>query len=78
MPAAYPLLSVGALLLAVLLFDLITVKFHLHPAERLPKRNDDLDLFDLMRARRSCRSFQIRKLTSADHKELMDIVRLSK
>jgi hypothetical protein len=69
------LIAAAALLLAVLLFDLITVKLHLHPAERLPKRNDDLDLFDLMRARRSCRSFQIRKLTSADYKALMDIVR---
>ena len=74
--AAIPFVFVGALLLAVLTFDLLTVKFRLHPHERLPKRNDDLELFDLMRARRSCRSFQTRKLTSADYDELMEYVRL--
>jgi len=65
----------GALLLLVFIFDLITVKFRLRFPEGLPKRNDGLDLFDLMRARRSCRSFQVRKLTSADHAELMETVR---
>ncbi len=65
---------VGYLLLAVEAFDLVTVKFRLRPRERLPKRNDDLELFDLMRARRSCRSFQTRKLTSADYNELMESV----
>jgi len=65
----------GALLLLVFTFDLITVKFRLRFPERLPKRNDDLGLFDLMRARRSCRSFQTRKLTPADHAELMESVR---
>jgi hypothetical protein len=64
----------GFLLLIVFTFDLITVKFRLRFPERLPKRNDDLGIFDLMRARRSCRSFQTRKLTPADHKELMESV----
>ncbi len=64
----------GFLLLIVFTFDLITVKFRLRFPERLPKRNDDLGIFDLMRARRSCRSFQTRKLTSADHNELMESV----
>ena len=67
---------VGSILLAVLVFDLVTVKFRLRFPERLPKRNDDLGTFDLMRARRSCRSFQTRKLTSTDFKELMGYVRL--
>ena len=66
---------VGYLLLAVEIFDLITVKFRLRPHERLPKRKDDLGLFDLMRARHSCRSFQTRKLTSANRNELMESVR---
>ena len=66
---------VGYLLLTVEIFDLITVKFRLRPRERRPKRNDDLELFDLMRARRSCRSFQTRKLTSADYNEMMESVR---
>ena len=65
----------GYLLGIIALFDLVTVKFKLHPPERLPKRNDDLDLFDLMRARHSCRSFQTRKLTETDHSELMESVR---
>ena len=66
--------ALGYLLGIVILFDLVTVKFKVHPPERLPKRNDDLDLFDLMRARHSCRSFQPRKLTKADHAELMQAV----
>ncbi len=61
----------AAILLMILIFDLATVKFHLHPKERLPKRNDNMDKFDLIRSRRSCRSFQNRKLTSSDHKKIM-------
>ena len=75
MPLMYSFVFAGSLLLAVLMFDLLTVKFHLHPPEHLAKRNDDLGMFDLMRARRSCRSFQARKLTSADYSELMEYVR---
>jgi hypothetical protein len=67
---------VGTLLLAVLVFDLFTVKFRVRFREHLPERNDDLGMFDLMRARRSCRSFQTRKLIPADFNELMDYVRL--
>lgn len=66
----------GTLLLAILIFDLITVKLRLRFPERLPQRNDELELFDLMRSRRSCRSFQTRKLTSDDHSELMESVHL--
>ena len=64
----------GFLLLMVFTFDLVTVKFRLRFPERLPQRNDSLDIFDLMRARRSCRSFQTRKLTPADYDELMESV----
>ncbi|MEZ4661234.1 MAG: nitroreductase family protein [Caldilineaceae bacterium] len=74
--AAAPFALGGLLLSAVLIFDLITVKFRLRPPEHLPKRNDELNLFDLMRSRRSCRSFQTRKLTPADYAELMASVRL--
>jgi hypothetical protein len=73
-PVAIPFFIIGDLILAVLVFDLVTVKFRFRPPERLPKRNDDLGLFDLMRIRRSCRSFQIRKLTSTDYDELMGFV----
>ncbi len=73
---AHLLSVIAVLFLIVLMFDILTVKFRLHPQERLPKRNNELDRFDLMRARRSCRSFQTRKLTHADHSELMKSVRL--
>lgn len=72
--AVVPFVFVGTLLLIVEIFDLITVKYRLRFPEPLPNRNDDLGIFDLMRARRSCRSFQTRKLTSADYNELMDYV----
>jgi hypothetical protein len=64
----------GSLLLMVFTFDLVTVKFRLRLPERLPKRKDNLGIFDLMRARRSCRSFQTRNLTPADRAELMESV----
>ncbi len=73
---AWAFVIMGTLLLTVSIFDLVTVKFRLRFPERLPKRNDNLGMFDLMRARRSCRSFQTRKLTSADYHELMGTVRL--
>ncbi len=55
---------VGAvgLVLAITVFDLVTIKLGLHPREAIPKPLDGLDAFDLMRARRACRSFQRRKL----------------
>ncbi len=74
LPAAYPLVVVGTLVLLVLVFDLLTVKLHLHPQERLPNRNDNLGMFDLLRARRSCRSFQARRLTPVDYNQLMEHV----
>jgi nitroreductase len=74
--AAIPFAFIGILLLMSLGFELVTVKFRLRPHEHLPTRNDNLELFDLMRARRSCRSFQTRKLTPADRNELMTYVRL--
>ena len=66
----------GGLLFILALFDLVTIKFKLRLPERLPQRNDPLDIFDLARARHSCRSFQTRKLIPADHNELMESVQL--
>jgi len=73
---AIPFLVLGTLIFIVAIFDLVTVKFRLRFPEHLPNRYDDLDLFDLMRARRSCRSFQTRKLTDVDYHELMEFVRV--
>ncbi|MCB8946137.1 MAG: nitroreductase family protein [Ardenticatenaceae bacterium] len=73
---AKPLFILATLIFMVAMFDVVTSKFRLRFPERLPKRNDTLALFDLMRVRRSCRSFQTRKLTDADYNELMESVRV--
>jgi len=69
--ASLPFLIPAGLLLLTAVFDIVTVKWHIHPPERRPCSNDDLDLFDLMRARRSCRSFQKRRLTEEDREALL-------
>ncbi len=74
-PVATAVALAGVALLAVEAFDLVTVKFRIRPPEPRPRRLDDLDAFDLMRGRRSCRSFQTRKLTAADREELLASVR---
>lgn len=66
----------GTVLFANLLFDLVTVKWAMRPPEPLPKPRDGLDAFDLMRARRSCRSFQSRKLTDEHRKALLEAVEM--
>ncbi len=68
--------AIGSLLLVALVFDLVTVKAGLHPGEAVPRPRDDLDAFDLMRARRSCRSFQSRQMTATHRLELMESVRV--
>jgi nitroreductase len=65
-----PLLVPAGLLLLTAVFDILTVKWHIHFPEPRPRRNDDLDLFDLMRARHSCRSFQTRRLSDEDREAL--------
>lgn len=71
---ATPLTFIGSFLLIWAVFDIITVKFRLRFPEHLPERNEHWDTFDLMRARRSCRSFQTRKLTPSDYDELMQSI----
>ena len=72
----WPPFVVGSILLLVFIVDVCTLKFGLRPSERLPGRRDELGAFDLMRARRACRSFQNRNLTEADRTELMEHVRI--
>jgi hypothetical protein len=72
-PLFWVLFGIGAALLAVAAFDVITVKLGLRPGEPVPSRRDDLDFFELMRSRHSCRSFQSRNLTSADREELIEV-----
>ena len=68
-------LLIAALLVAFVAFDLATVRLGLHPAEPLPRALDNLDEFDLMRARRSCRSFQRRKMTDAHRAAVLNFAR---
>lgn len=69
-------LAVAVLLLAVTLFDIVTVKWDLRPREPLPPRRDDLATFELIRSRTSCRSYQSRDLTPEDRAELADVIDL--
>jgi nitroreductase len=61
-------------LLAIVLFDLVTVKFRIRLPERRPASNEDLDVFDVMRARHSCRSFQTRLLSDEDREAVLSSV----
>jgi nitroreductase len=63
------------LLVAAAVVDVVTVRFGLHPAEALPDGVDHRDAFDLIRSRRSCRSFQSRDLTPTHRARVLDSVR---
>ncbi|GAA2326751.1 nitroreductase family protein [Streptomyces kunmingensis] len=65
----------GTLLLAVAAFDVTMVKLRLRPKERIPSAPDGLDDLDLIRSRRSCRSFQDRYLTTEHRQELARAMR---
>lgn len=67
-------LATAAILTLNLCFDIATVRYHLHPKEPLPSANTNMNAFDLMRARVSCRSFQSRLLTPEHLKELNQAV----
>lgn len=68
---ALSMLGLAGALLLIAATDIVTVKFRIRLPERRPPRRDSLDLFDLMRSRRSCRSFQTRDLCREDVDELM-------
>jgi len=67
-------LGIAALLSIALVGTILIVKYGMHPTERIPASKTELDAFDLMRARHSCRSFQSRNLTAEHHAELMEAV----
>ena len=69
-------LGIAGLLSIWLVGTILIVKYGIHPAERIPKSKTDLDAFDLMAFRHSCRSFQSRNLTAEHHAELMEVVKL--
>ena len=67
-------LGLAAFLSIVLIGTIIMVKYGMHPTERIPDSKTDLDAFDLMRSRHSCRSFQSRNLSAEHNTELMEAV----
>lgn len=67
-------LFLGGVLAAISAVDVVTLKGGIRPAERRPPRRDDLDAFELMRSRRSCRSFQRRLLSDTDRADLLTSV----
>lgn len=69
-------LGIAAILAANLCFDIVTVRFNQRPKERVPVVKTDLDPFDLMRARISCRSFQSRDLTLDHLSKLLESARM--
>lgn len=69
-------LGIAGLLSIWLVGTIIIVKYGVHPNERIPSSKSNLDAFDLMRARHSCRSFQSRNLTAEHNAELMEAVKL--
>lgn len=64
--------ALGGALLARALYDVATAKLGWHPAEPLPQPPPEVDTFDSMRSRRSCRSFQHRDLTPEHRAALVE------
>jgi len=75
--AAVFLVPAGVLTL-VAAFDIVTMKLKIRFPERRPPRPDDLDPFDLLRSRRSCRSFQTRRMADDDREALLTAVEIQR
>ena len=69
-------LGLAAVFFTILVTNIATVKFGLHPPESLPKPRTSLNAFDLMRTRRSCRSFQRCQLTLEHRGSLLKLATL--
>jgi len=67
-------LGIATFLSISLVGTILIVKYRMHPTERIPASKTDLNAFDLMRKRHSCRSFQSRNLSTQHHAELMEAV----
>jgi nitroreductase len=68
-------LGIATFLSISLVGTILIVKYGVHPTERIPASKTDLNVFDLMKTRHSCRSFQKRNLSSQHHAELMEAVK---
>ena len=59
--------GIAVFLTIALVGTIVIVKYGMHPAERIPVSKAHMDAFDLMKGRRSCRSFQSNNLTPNHH-----------
>ena len=66
---------VAAAIALLVITDLVTVRLGIHPSEAVPRAPRNLDAFELMRYRRSCRSFQPRDLSDEHRAQLLASVR---
>lgn len=73
---AVPLLIVSLFMYAVVILDIVTIKYKLHFKESTPSSKNDLDMIELILSRRSCRSFQTRVMREEDRTKLMSFVEL--
>ena len=69
-------LSIAGILSIVVVGNIVVIKYGIRPTEHIPTSKLDLDAFDLMRARHSCRSFQPRNLTPEHRAALLETVRV--
>ena len=69
-------LGIAAFLSIALVGTILIVKYGMHPTERIPASKTELNAFDLMRIRHSCRSFQSRNLTVEHRAELMKAIQI--
>ncbi len=64
----------GLTVLLLIIFDIITVRFGFQPPQPRPSRADHLTDLELLLKRRSCRSYQLRKIEEEDLQELLSSV----
>ena len=77
--------AAGKLLLAIGIFDIVTLKFNIRPfTESIPKRptsidnnNENDDLCSIMQQRHSCRSFHPRRILDKDREELLQVANIA-
>jgi len=59
---ANALIFIPLLILSIILFDIITCRFRIRLPEPIPKSRSDDSVFKIMRERKSCRSYQSKRL----------------
>jgi len=68
---AFGFFIIGTILFLKAFFDIITIKFKFRFPETKPKSLENENIFELLKLRHSCRSYQLKKLTKNDLNKLM-------